>query len=409
VRLGEKARAVWALYRAQIIAVVDGSVLILLDWTGHDLIGSALLVGSLYALLAYSYLHTRKAAKPLRGGLRRRQTSAARVAMASLLVVTIATSVGQIVARTGVSLGPLGYALLSLLGLTPLIAFVLGEKLAARRLHTRNLILWLRRFHGEPIRGISFPIILGLACSGLAVPITLQDDQYAYSFEAGRYRSLRFFDIVAPLIAFTIVLMSFTFLVEAFYAVNPVIPVLIALPFIGVAWIVWLVRRQRSLGVLAVESTNVDGHIRALLGILREDPRRVPGIAGLVVIKVPDECWREAVLATLESCALVIIDVTELSDSLKWELSASVNALPTHSIILACGIGQMDDENERRRSIQQAITEVVGPKLAATLEVFFYPEVLGKSRLFVPRTAFGHTLQAILQDRLLESSSHLPR
>ena len=411
MRLGEKARAVWALYRVQLITGVGCSVLAVLFGTGHNLIGAALLIGSVYALLAYSYLHTRKAAKAsaLRGDLRRRQMSAARIAIVTLLVMAIALSVGPVLAVAGVSPGPLGTWILCLVGLTPFTAFVLGQKLAARRLHTRHLILWLRRFHGGPIRGISFPTILGLACSGLALPITLQDDQYAYSFEAGRYRSLRFFDIVAPLIGFTIVGGSVFFLSVAFYSVNPGIPGLIVFSFIGVALIVWLVRRQRSLGVLPLASTNLDSHLRALLGSLREDPRRVPGIGGLVVIKVPDECWREAVLVTLERCALVIIDVTELSDSLKWELSASVNALPTDRIILACAIGEMDDESERRKSIQQTITEVVGPELGATLDVFFYPEALGKSRLFVPRTTFGHTLQTILQDRLLESSSNLAR
>ena len=327
------------------------------------------------------------------------------------VIVVTAISVNLVVATTRVSPGPVEMAILCVLGLTPGIAIVIGQRLAARHLHTRNLILWLRRFHGGPLRGISFPAVLGLACAGLAIPITLQDDRYAYSIDAGRYRSLRFFEIVVPIVVATIVLSSFFFLIDGFYPRNPARwrVIFLGFIFVGFPYMVWMARRERSLGVLQLTSTNLAGQIRALLGRLCKDRRRVPGLGGIVVIKVPDECWREAVLVTLERCALVIIDVTELSDSLKWELSASVDALTAHRIILACAIGEMDVESDRTKVIQQAMTEVVGPELAATLEVFYYPEGLGKSRLFVPQTKIADALQAILRDRLLESSSDLAR
>jgi hypothetical protein len=405
VRLREKARTVWALYRFVIIAGAVGVLLVMLTSTGHTMIAGVLVVGIWYASLAYSYMYGRKAAKVLRGDLRRRQMSAIRVITVSQLLGALALSVGIVFARKGGSLGPVGIAIGCLLGLTPGAAFVIGQRLAARRLHTPHLILWLRRFHGGPIRGISFPTVLGSACSGLAIPLTLQDDRYAFSFQAGHYRTLRFLEIVGPIIVFTAILMSLFYLAEVFSPVGRVGATLISFFFTGVAFFVWMVRRQRSLGVLPLASTNPDGQIRALLDSLREDKKRVPGIGGLIVIKVPDECWRQAVLVALDRCALVIIDVTDLSDSLKWELSASVKAQPSERIILACGIDEMGDESERRKSIQQTITEIVGPEVAARLDVFFYPEMLGKSRLFVPQTNFALALQSILRDRLPDSTS----
>ena len=234
--------------------------------------------------------------------------------------------------------------------------FMGGPKLAVRRLHTGNLVLWLRRFHGRPIRGISFPAVLGLACGGLAIPVTLQDDQYRYSLQAGHYRSLslRFFllmNLGLPFLVIAFVLLFF--LIQLFASPSTKDALMLGATLIlvpgSVALLVLMVRRRRSLGVFRLRQTNLDTELRALLHSLRSDSRRVPGFDGLVVIKVPDESWRTAVLITLEQCALVVIDVTELNDNLTWELSAAVTRLSPDKIVIACAMSDRESEAECRK------------------------------------------------------------
>jgi hypothetical protein len=158
------------------------------------------------------------------------------------------------------------------------------------------------------------------------------------------------------------------------------------------------------MGVFRLKHTNLDIELRALLHRLRSDNRRVPGWDGLVVIKVPDESWRAAVLITLEQCALVVIDVTELNDNLTWELSAAVTRLSPDKIVLAYAMSDRESEAECRKTIQHSLVEVVGPELASRFPVFVYPNALGKSRLFLLHQQFVHVLHTILRDRLSEST-----
>jgi hypothetical protein len=79
----------------------------------------------------------------------------------------------------------------------------------ARWLHSGKIVLWLRGFHGEPVKGVNFPVILGAACSGQAIPVTLQDDTYSHCPTVGLFRA-RFPKLAAlPLLAVIIFLAIF--------------------------------------------------------------------------------------------------------------------------------------------------------------------------------------------------------
>ena len=56
-----------------------------------------------------------------------------------------------------------------------------------------------------------------------------------------------------------------------------------------------------------------------------------------------------------------------------------------------------------QETIQHTLVDVVGPELASRFPVFFYPDALGKSRLFLLHQQVVHVLHTILRDRLSES------
>jgi len=154
------------------------------------------------------------------------------------------------------------------------------------------------------------------------------------------------------------------------------------------------------MGVLRLKHPDVDAKLRRLLQSLRRDKRHVPGVGGLVVISVPDDDWRNAVHMTLEQSSVVVIDVTELSENLTWELSTATALLPIEKVLMACARTDRESAAECEQRIRQALGTVVGRDLASKVRVFFYPDTLGKSRLLIPARQCALELQALLQESL---------
>jgi hypothetical protein len=131
-------------------------------------------------------------------------------------------------------------------------------------------------------------------------------------------------------------------------------------------------------------------------------------MAGVIVIGVPDESWRKAVLMTMARCALVIIDLSDPSENLEWELSTAVTTLSPERVVIACARTDQQSEDVARHFMGQTLLRAVAPELVSRLRVFSYPEGLGKSRLFVPQDPFVNELHIILQ-KILSQRSSAPR
>ena len=381
-------RRVWIVYRGQILflAVVAGA---LLTFSGHRLIGVGFIAGLLLAGAAYSIIHSGKAGRSLSGELRRRQMSAARFQIISLLLAAVDFICAIVLTIVRWPPGALGQTIATIMILAFPGILVAGFVLAARRLHTGLLVPWLRRFHGRPMRGLSFPAVLGLACSGLATPITLQDDTFRQSSPVGTYRALHprviLIEILGMVAAAVALILLLTSLLES---VSLPLAGLIALPIVGLGYFVLSDRHRRSLGAFSV-SRNLERELPVLLHSLRADRRRVAGMAGVVVIGVPDERWRKAVLMTMARCALVIIDLSDPSENLEWELSTAVTTLSPERVVIACARTDQLSEDVARHVIGQTLLRAVAPELVSRFRVFFYPEGLGKSRLLYRRMSSG--------------------
>jgi hypothetical protein len=404
VRIIDRARQIarWgrAAYPTWFVFLAHFGILSALMWTDHQALAATYLLASLFLLPAGSYFYSRKAAGPVQDEPRRRQLAAVRVVTIGALLGAASVTVSAIVAVLATPTGPLGTLILVVLRLAFLPFVIGGMMLGWRRLHTGKLVLWLRRFHGAPLRGASFPSLLGAACVGLATPVTLQDDQYSYSFQAGYYRSSRSFLMLYLALPFIGIMIAVPLVLLMPDLPGSTLPIAVFLICFGIALPVWMIRQYRAKGVLRLKQPNPQTELRALLDSLRRDKRRVPGVGGLVVISVPDDHWRDAVVMTLEQSALVVIDVTELSENLTWELSTATAMLPIEKVLISCARSDRESAAECGDRIRRALTLVVGPELASKVRLFFYPDALGKSRFFVPARQPALELQGLVQESL---------
>jgi hypothetical protein len=282
--------------------------------------------------------------------------------------------------------------------------------IAGRRQQNSSLVFWLRGFRAGPLRAPGFPPVLRSACAGLSTPVTLQNDQYALSSEVGFYRNFAFHVtiFVAPLILGLLLCIPLYFLLRDVSAGALAITGLVLGPGLGIALGLLMKWRQRRTGIFRLTGENADTELAALLRKLAGARKWSPGVAGVAVITVPAAHWRSAVLKTLEQSVLVVIEVTDLTENLAWELAAAMMKLPPERIVIASAVKAQHSEESYREAIRQRIGNVAGQELAPRFPLFLYPESVDRSRLFLPRMKPGRTLQSLIQQRVSDKPLTAP-
>jgi hypothetical protein len=107
------------------------------------------------------------------------------------------------------------------------------------------------------------------------------------------------------------------------------------------------------------------------------------------------------VLEVLSRSAVAIVDVSELTPNLAWELTAALQKLPPEKIILAYRAPETADRCSDP-GLLSSTTDLVGKTTLAKLKLLPYPEALGKGRFYLPgrnfTDDFGLTIQKCLTD-----------
>jgi hypothetical protein len=269
---------------------------------------------------------------------------------------------------------------------------------AARRRQNGSLVFWLRPFRREPVRRPGFPVILASACAGISTPVTLQDDRHPHAPEIGFYRNLDFHltIFVAPLLFGLILCVPLYFLLQNVPVTGIVILGLVLGPCLGIGLGVLMKSRQRRAGICRLMSDSPEAELPAVLRRLSAGRGRAAGAAGVAVITLPARNWRAAVLKTLEHSALVVIETTDVTEDLAWEISAALKQLPPERIVIASGAGDQQSEEACRESMRQRIGKVAGAELMPRFPLFVYPEFVSRRRLWMPRPKFGSALRALI-------------
>jgi hypothetical protein len=258
-----------------------------------------------------------------------------------------------------------------------------------RRSQGNAVVLWLRKFHVKGPYPFPFHIYLSRACTGFAVPVTIQDSALPGSGEQAAARLLLRMPVelvkMAGGVAIVFAPLAYVFSLYDVSILSPVNTLIVVL-VVSAPVMFFVVRRQmRTLGVFRLDGVGSAKVQDFLVRIKTRRPKTAAG--GLAVFRVADDQWRDVVTTALQHTDVLIVDVTILTDHLLWELQQSASCLAAKQLILVYGIAggvSADLPGE----LQDKLVEVLGRD---TLE--------GSSRVYYPKYARPWALATIRQNR----------
>jgi hypothetical protein len=108
--------------------------------------------------------------------------------------------------------------------------------------------------------------------------------------------------------------------------------------------------------------------------VLRRVRGRKSAFHGVVILKCVDEAWRDVVRFLLSKADAVMIDVSELTENLMWELEAATETKGDDSMLITFGVPP-DAPQELPEPVHQKLESVLGQEKLSQLRVLFYPAV----------------------------------
>jgi hypothetical protein len=230
---------------------------------------------------------------------------------------------------------------------------VLGYVAYARLMKPDGLLLWFRHFWPSYEDRIRFHRVLAQACSCMAYPITVQGGSYRASTMSAVLRVW----VLAPLALLLWTVGLLLALVVAFFASQSsgLMVVLMLAWTVLFGWGAW--RLLVRLGFFRLQGTKSEQLAAAHFRAARAGRRR-PGV-GVEVVKCDDgEGWKKVVLAGLRQADLVVVDVTRVTEPVRWELTQALIHLGGSRIVLVAEDGST--------TVDQLCAEICGPLTRAT-------------------------------------------
>ncbi|MGD9967883.1 MAG: hypothetical protein AB7T59_15285 [Hyphomonadaceae bacterium] len=291
-----------------------------------------------------------------------------------------------------------GWPMLAMLALFAFLFFIVArwtyDAVQAGLTPQRVQAMWLRRFRSE--NGNAFRtsrVIDRLSRYGVSA-LTLQDRDVQLSFEQRRNRLAPMFWLlfipISLLLAYVLwqawqgaqaditdLPRADTFqqglgqIFGAFFALIVVAVLLLAGLFFGVMATLVLVMLAAALaGPLgAVFSKNRDDF--ASLPKLLQRIERGKGRRGAEIVRVSDANWREAVCSALGAVDVAIIDLTDVSDHVAWEIGEALKACGASGLVFICSEAKGGLTNEARAQVRAALGRE--PE-----HIVFYPDRRGR-------------------------------
>jgi hypothetical protein len=261
------------------------------------------------------------------------------------------------------------FACLDLVGASDMSwAIVVGSFVYYRAGRSDRILIWLRRFNQRERGPAALSRLMTIACRGVAVPITLQDSSFHTSYVAV-LDNFRFFALSALLllIALGLAFAGGTVLSLVFPRLDETSWTIGLLPLVVLPGL-W--REARRLGYRELEPDET----AALDRSLAEVRNRRSLTAGILVLKCADRAWRDVVSRALDRADAVLIDVSDPSTSLLWELQVASKRLPPSSILLACRTPQGRAE-PLPEEVAAQVRAAVGEEMASLMRVVCYSGV----------------------------------
>jgi hypothetical protein len=222
------------------------------------------------------------------------------------------------------------------------------------------------------------------------MPITVQDSAVHFSqgFVSGRLAS--FLYLLLPLLGIFGILFALSGDLGSLWTITMVLGYLVAVLALlcGYFWAFVRIRNEPQKQMVALLQRVRRGKLRS---------------AGVVVLRIHDRFWREVVEMAMRQADAIVIDVTDPSENVIWELRTALRLRSSMTILLAC-----PQRENCPAVLPQAVTLVLqqflGPVSLSQFPVLFYPA--GKS---VAKGAFPSSDWSIgLREALARCISHAP-
>ena len=244
------------------------------------------------------------------------------------------------------------------------VCVIAAEILLPRAFRGRAPILWLRKFRPRPLRGFKFEPCLFDACNCLGTPFTIQDHSYSYSSAISM--GLRAIFLPAFLVLAVLTAEFEPNLLPGYG--NQSILYFFALVIAGM--VILYVFIPRWFGFKRVIDTGTGEQLNAQIQKIKCG--HVAGVTAAVVLRCSPASWRTVVKRAQEVAALVVIDVTDLSENVLWELETAVSLKAPQMIVLAHRIEAGNKWALPPLCVKQ-ISDHVGSRTLEAIPIFLYP------------------------------------
>jgi len=230
-----------------------------------------------------------------------------------------------------------------------------------------HLVVWLRRFHKRERGGLRFRYFLSTACNGVGLPITIQDSSFRSSSLWAFAQFIPYYPVLILLVGVFVVGVvwgerySDRSLLDALFLVY------------GVSVLLTIVLIWRRLGHKTLRASNARQWILNLVQNIRTGRGRYDDV---VVVKCGDDFWRDTVSTALENADAVIVDVTEPSETIVWELQTALRRMRQECILLACA-ANTNTTNQLPTHVNLKLQSVIDEPTLNKMPRFFYPSSRG--------------------------------
>lgn len=299
-----------------------------------------------------------------------------------------------------------GYLVLGLIALFALLFFIVArwtfDAVRSGLTPQRVQAMWLRRFQSERDGFRTSRVIDRLSRHGVAA-LTLQDRDVQLSFEQRRNRLAPMFWLLFIPVTLIVAwlmwngwqaaradIMDLPQAESLQQGIGQVIGAFIALIAVAMLFIVGFFFAIMATMLVVMLIAALSGPLGAMFSGKRDDFRRLPkllrriqrgkGRRGASIVRISDENWRAAVCASLGAVDVAVIDVSDVSEHVAWEIGEAVKACGRNALVFIARDGA-----ELSDAAKAAIRMALG---SDGIDVVHYPAERGDSG-----KAFAHDLR----------------